>query len=99
MVKTANEVATEEDVTVARGFQEDSRLAFLQDFDVWSHKKPATQIMQIKSDGPFHKVREWYRQFYNPRVEAAERQEKVNGTYLTPWLQPAPEEVVARGRY
>ena len=99
MVKSDHAVATEEEVAQAREFQESSRLAFLQDFEVWTAKAPILQIMQIKSDGPFHKIREWYRQFYNPREEIAGRQARVNGTYLTNWLKPAPEEVVARGRY
>ena len=99
MVKSESAVATDADVAQAREFQESSRLAFLQDFEVWEAKAPVFQIMQIKSDGPFHKIREWYRQFYNPREEAANRQAKANGTYLTNWLKPAPEEVVARGRY
>ncbi|MCY4565112.1 MAG: Rieske 2Fe-2S domain-containing protein [Gammaproteobacteria bacterium] len=99
MVQSENDVATEADVDRAREFQESSRLAFLQDFEVWEAKAPIFQIMQIKSDGPFHKIREWYRQFYNPREETAERQAKVNGTYYTDWLKPAPEEVIARGRY
>lgn len=99
LVKSENAVATEEDVATARGFQESSRLAFLQDFEVWSAKAPVFQILQIKSDGPFHKVREWYKQFYNPREEAAGRQEKMNGKYFTPWLEPAPDAVVAKGRY
>ncbi len=99
MVKSEHPVATEEDIDQARRFQESSRLAFLQDFEVWRAKAPVFKIMQIKSDGPFHKVREWYRQFYNPRAEAAQRQARVNGTYLTNWLRPAPKEVVARGRY
>ena len=99
MVQSDHAVATEEEVAQAREFQESSRLAFLQDFEVWTAKAPILQIMQIKSDGPFHKIREWYRQFYNPREEIAGRQATVNGTYLTNWLKPAPEEVVARGRY
>ena len=99
MVKSDHAVATEEEVAQAREFQESSRLAFLQDFEVWTAKAPILQIMQIKSDGPFHKIREWYRQFYNPREEIAGRQARVNGTHLTNWLKPAPEEVIARGRY
>ena len=99
MVMGENDVATGEDVAHAREFQESSRLAFLQDFEVWQAKEPIFQIMQVKSDGPFHKVREWYRQFYNPRAEVADRQAKVNGVYYTSWLKPAPEEVIARGRY
>ena len=99
MVMSENDVPTEADVAQAREFQNSSRLALLQDFEVWQSKAPVFQILQIKSDGPFHKLREWYGQFYNPRAEIAERQARVNGTYLTSWLKPAPEEVVARSRY
>lgn len=98
-VKSEHVTATEADMAQAREFQESSRLAFLQDFEVWESKAPILKIMQIKSDGPFSKVREWYRQFYNPREEIADRQCKLNGTYYTSWLKPAPEEVIARGRY
>ena len=98
-VKSEHEQATKEEQTQAREFQESSRLAFLQDFEVWASKAPVLQIMQIKSDGPFSKVREWYRQFYNPREEIAACQANANGVYHTSWLKPAPEEVVARGHY
>ena len=54
-----------------------------------SAKAPIFQIMQIKNDGPFPKVRDWYRQFYNPREEAADQQAKMNGKYYTPWLEQA----------
>lgn len=98
-VKSEHLVATDEDVVQAREFQESSRLAFLQDFEVWESKAPILKIMQIKSDGPFNKVREWYRQFYNPRDQLAQRHAKTNGIYRTSWLKPAPQAVVARGRY
>ena len=99
LVRSEMETASDEDVAAARSFQADSLAAFNQDFEVWSAKAPIFQIMQIKNDGPFHEVREWYRQFYNPRHEAADRQAKMNGKYYTPWLEQAPEDVVARGRY
>ena len=99
MVRVDNAEPTEQDVATAREYQESSRLAFLQDFEVWAHKKPVIQILQIKSDGAFHKAREWYRQFYNPRSEAAVRQQKVNGTYTVKWMPAAPEAVSSGGKY
>jgi len=99
LVKVDNVEPTEEDVASCREFQESSRLAFAQDFEVWGNKKPVIQILQIKSDGAFHKTREWYGQFYNPRSEAQERQEKVNGFYTVKWLPPAPKAVSAAGKY
>jgi 3-ketosteroid 9alpha-monooxygenase subunit A len=67
IVKSPHERATDEDVAMARAFQEQSRLAFAQDFEVWTHKQPALTILQIPHDGPYDKLRAWYRQFYNPR--------------------------------
>ena len=40
LVKSPNRIATPEDVTSARAYQEQSRLAFAQDFDIWAHKRP-----------------------------------------------------------
>ena len=99
MVRSESGESLPEEVEAARGFQESSRLAFLQDFEIWTSKAPVLQILQLKSDGPFHKIRDWYKQFYNPRAEAEQRRTKVNGKYYTSWLDPAPEEVSARGRY
>lgn len=99
MVKGENTPASDQDVKQAREFQEGSRLAFLQDFEVWANKKPALQVLQVKGDGPYHKAREWYGQYYKPRKQAAAVQKKVNGVYKVDWMPPAPEAVVARGKY
>jgi len=72
-----HKVATEADVVAARAYQEASRLAFAQDFDVWANKRPA---LQVPGDGPFHKSRIWYRQFYNQRARRQEFLKQVEGT-------------------
>jgi len=92
MVKSQKEVATEEDVPAARAYQEASRLAFAQDFEIWSYKRPALQILQIPEDGPFNKNRIWYSQFYNPRAKAAAIQERINGIAPTKNAGAAPEK-------
>jgi len=100
LVKSANnDNATEEDVKLAREYQESSRLAFAQDFEIWGSKQPCIQVMQITSDGPFHKARAWYKQFYNPRTLVEKMQTKANGVYRVKWTEPAPESVTAAGRY
>ena len=66
LVKSEQQVARGEDVEAARAFQADSLAALHQDFEIWTAKAPALRILQIRSDGPFHKVREWYQQFYQP---------------------------------
>lgn len=94
-VQPPNFPPTEEDLGAVAAYQEASRAALYQDFDVWANKKPCLQPMQVIGDGPFNKTRIWYKQFYNPRAEAKTYQEAVNGTYPTkgtlrdPWSEAA----------
>lgn len=95
LVKSPNRIATPEDVANARAYQEASRLAFAQDFDIWAHKRPCINPLQIPTDGPFHKGRTWYRQFYNPRARAPEFHQKVNGVHVVKGMPAAPKRVGA----
>ncbi len=95
LVKSPNRIATAEDVTNARAYQESSRLAFAQDFDIWGHKRPCINPLQIPTDGPFHKGRIWYGQFYNPRARASEFHRKVNGVHVVKGMPAAPKRVGA----
>jgi 3-ketosteroid 9alpha-monooxygenase subunit A len=79
MVKSPSGAPTEQDIAIGRAYQEASREAFAQDFEIWTHKRPATAIMQLPEDGPFHKVRLWVSQFYNPRGKAAEIIRRAEG--------------------
>ena len=79
LVKSPHAVATPEDIPAARAYQEASRVAFAQDFAVWGNKRPAINILQVPGDGPFHKARVWYRQFYNPRARKHEFLKQVEG--------------------
>lgn len=74
--------ATLPDLVAARQFQESSRLAFMQDFEVWINKAPCLQGLFLPSDGPFMKTRIWYKQFYNPRANKHEYLEQCEGTYV-----------------
>lgn len=80
---------------MARAYQEASRLAFAQDFEIWANKRPCFNPMMVQGDGPFHKLRIWYKQFYNPRARAAEFQTRVNGIYVTRGTTSAPWKDVA----
>ena len=77
-----NEVATVEDEVAARQFQDASKFAFMQDFQVWTNKAPCFNGLFLPSDGPFMKARIWYKQFFNPRARKEEFQSKVNGVYV-----------------
>lgn len=83
MVKLPFDRPQEERVATARAYQKASFDAFAQDVDIWSNKEPCFNPMQIPADGPYGKVRTWYRQFYNPRAEAETFQKRVNGTIVT----------------
>lgn len=70
------------DQITAQRFQESSRLAFMQDFEVWMNKAPCFNGMFLPSDGPFMKARIWYKQFYNPRAKQQEILNKCEGVYV-----------------
>ena len=60
-----------------------------KDGEVWAHKRPALEIMQITSDGPFARGRAWYSQFFNPREKAADILRNNTGMHgvrgVPPW--------------
>jgi 3-ketosteroid 9alpha-monooxygenase subunit A len=84
MSQTAdNHQPTREEQAIARAYHEAGLAAFAQDFELWQYKEPAITVLQIPDDGPFHKGRIWYRQFYNPRDKVREIQQRVNGSHVT----------------
>jgi 3-ketosteroid 9alpha-monooxygenase subunit A len=95
LVKSQNAVATEADVQTARAYQAASLAAFAHDFEIWANKKACLTPMKVIGDGPFARVRLWYRQFYNPRSQATEFQARVagrvatQGTLSDPWPSTA----------
>lgn len=91
LVKSPNNPALAGDVAAAREYQEASRLAFLQDFEIWANKRPCMQPMQLQTDGPFHKARAWYKQFYNKRERAAELQKQSDGIYQVKGMPAASQ--------
>jgi len=92
LYRGAGAVATAEEVAHARTVQVMKRNAFTQDFEIWANKDPAVQILMLQSDGPFHKGRIWYSQFYSPRSEAAALQARVHGRALCRDLPGSREE-------
>jgi 3-ketosteroid 9alpha-monooxygenase subunit A len=68
----------------------------MTDGEVWKHKKPALNIMQLPSDGPFGQSRIWLSQFYNPRAKAAGIVARVAGVHTArgwPAFTPAEAAV------
>jgi 3-ketosteroid 9alpha-monooxygenase subunit A len=79
---SGNAETTTADLVMARQYQESSRLAFAQDFEVWTNKAPCLNGLFIPSDGPFMKARIWYKQFYNPRAKKQEFLDQCEGVYV-----------------
>ena len=94
-VAVANQEPTDTDRELAKGYEEAGVDAFAQDFEIWSNKRPCLNPMMVEGDGPFDKVRIWYRQFFNPRARAGEFQKRVNGRYFVRGTTTHPWEDVA----
>lgn len=95
MVKTETTREDPAAVEMARMFQESSCKSFAQDFEIWANKRACINPMVVQGDGPFGKVRIWYKQFYNPRARAQEFQSRVNGSVVTKGTASAPWKEVA----
>jgi 3-ketosteroid 9alpha-monooxygenase subunit A len=83
MVKVDSKRADAGGISMARSYQDVALDAFAQDFELWQHKEAAINILQIPDDGPFHKGRIWYKQFFNPRTRADEFRSRVNGIHTS----------------
>lgn len=95
MVKLPNGNPSEEQLAMARAYQTASREALAQDVEIWANKEPCFNPMQIPADGPYGKVRIWYRQFYNPIDQAAAVHKRVNGVVVTLGEERPVEPVAA----
>lgn len=84
-----------EDVALRDQYHAAGLASFSQDFAIWRTKAPAFSILRLPTDGPFHRSRAWYRQFYNPRARAAEYQERANGVHHTSGTTAAPGLAIA----
>jgi len=82
MVKSRNGVVDAKARTEQQNFNRSNAKGLLRDAEVWRNKRPALQVMQLPSDGPFLQSRMWYSQFYNPRARAADILRKVEGRHF-----------------
>jgi 3-ketosteroid 9alpha-monooxygenase subunit A len=95
--KSANPVATDEDRAIAKEVQVGALAAFAADFSVWANKRSATRIIQLPTDGPFNRGRDWYRQFHLEVDNIAAQQDKVNGKAYVKDMPEPPAEAIAFG--
>jgi 3-ketosteroid 9alpha-monooxygenase subunit A len=47
-----------------RGYVENMSKGFQEDIDIWMEKRYVENPVLCEGDGPFHKLRKWYQQFY-----------------------------------
>jgi 3-ketosteroid 9alpha-monooxygenase subunit A len=85
----------EADRALQKQYHDLALTSFTQDFAIWRTKGPALNILQLATDGPFHRARLWYKQFYNPRARAAEFQARANGLHRTREMPAHPSAVAA----
>ncbi|MFB1035668.1 MAG: Rieske 2Fe-2S domain-containing protein [Sinobacterium sp.] len=89
---TGKEQATAEDEVIAAEVQAGALQAFAADFSIWQSKRAAIRILQLPKDGPFKKVRDWYKQFYTSGDAVKEIHDKVNGLHhIKDFPQPSDE--------
>lgn len=74
---------TDEERATAFEVQEMLRLGLVQDIEIWANKKPCINPLAVPMDGPYGKLRLWYKQFFNPRDQAAEIHKRLNGEVVT----------------
>ncbi|TAL00843.1 MAG: (2Fe-2S)-binding protein [Rhodospirillaceae bacterium] len=91
LMKSAKPVIDDEVVATARNFNKMMCYGLLQDAEIWATKRPALQVMQIPTDGPFGQSRIWYSQFYNPRAKAPNIVARVQGVHHVKGMPSAPK--------
>ncbi len=87
--KSENNPPTEKDYKKAKEFQAEILAAFSQDFDVWSSKEPALDILALAVEKNFSLGRTWHKQFYNPRMKEKEFHSKLPEQYSPQHKDPA----------
>lgn len=81
LYRGASSPASKSDYEQAARAQQEALEALSADFCVWKNKRPALKIMQLPTDGPFRRGREWTRQFYTGHEKAAGIQRELDGVY------------------
>ena len=74
---------TDEERATAFEIQENLRLGLVQDIEIWANKRHCVNPLAVPMDGPYGKLRTWYKQFFTSRQQAAEIQKRVNGDVVT----------------
>ena len=76
MVKKVPTLNDKENEAIIDEYTEMTQLAFKQDVDIWHNKYRVDNPLLCDGDGPIHKLREWYNQFYVDRDKVPEMLKK-----------------------
>jgi 3-ketosteroid 9alpha-monooxygenase subunit A len=91
MLRSPKPVADDEVLAGLRRINDVMVHGLTEDMEVWANKRPALQVLQLPTDGPFRQSRVWYSQFYNRRAKAAEILARVQGPHYVKGRAPAPK--------
>ena len=75
-VQNIPHLSAEENKAVVAEYTEMTQLSFKQDVDIWHNKFRVDNPLLCDGDGPLHKLREWYDQFYVDRKLVPEKLKK-----------------------
>lgn len=64
MVERVPTLSKQENDAIVAQYVEMTQLAFKQDIEIWHNKVRVDNPLMCVGDGPLHKLREWYHQFY-----------------------------------
>jgi len=73
MVQNIPTLSEEENKAVIAEYTEMTQLSFKQDVDIWHNKIRVDNPLMCDGDGPLHKLREWYNQFYIDRDQVPKK--------------------------
>jgi 3-ketosteroid 9alpha-monooxygenase subunit A len=74
-VQNIPNVSEEENKAVVAEYTTMTQLSFKQDVDIWHNKFRVDNPLLCDGDGPLHKLREWYNQFYIDRDQVSKKLE------------------------
>lgn len=83
------------EIKEARELQQVVLDAFSQDFEIWSNKLPAINILGVPTERNFQLGRMWYKQFYNPRSESKRFYKTATGRHVPPHRDAPNDEARA----
>ena len=75
-VQNIPNLSEEENKAVVTEYTEMTQLSFKQDVDIWHNKFRVDNPLLCDGDGPLHKLREWYDQFYIDRDQVPKKLEQ-----------------------